>query len=300
MTGGWNPLRDIAESFRTGLRTLTAQPRHLVYAVMVHAGFLLALMLSFQWSTIMQPSAPQVDIIEATLVNEAEVQKQIDKLREAENRKREEEDRLRRQREEARQAQEARKHEEQRQAELKEQQARQAEEMRRREEQRLTEVKKQQEEARKKEEQRQAEAKKQEEEARKREEQRQTEVNRQEEAQRQRAEEQRAREAQEAAQRARREQTEIDRYVLGIQQQVTRNWNKPENWRKGQECTVRVSIIPGGDVVGVAIVRSCGDPLFDRSVDSAVRKASPLKVPPADNPLFDRFRELEFVFKPES
>jgi colicin import membrane protein len=100
-----------------------------------------------------------------------------------------------------------------------------------------------------------------------------------------------------AAERA-RQQTEVERYVRLIQQQVARAWIRPPNWA-GQQCMVRVHIIPGGDVIDVTMVRSCGDPVLDRSVESAVRRAAPLPVPPADSGLFDRFRELEFVFKPE-
>ncbi len=62
---------------------------------------------------------------------------------------------------------------------------------------------------------------------------------------------------------------------------------------------MRVNLIPGGDVIDVRIVRSCGDPVFDSSVERAVYRASPLPVPPADSGLFDRFRELEFVFNPQ-
>ena len=37
---------------------------------------------------------------------------------------------------------------------------------------------------------------------------------------------------------------------------------------------------------------------FDRSVLSAVRKASPLPMP-ADPALYEQFREIEFVFRPD-
>jgi colicin import membrane protein len=63
-------------------------------------------------------------------------------------------------------------------------------------------------------------------------------------------------------------------------------------------CTVAVQLIPGGAVMTARITRSSGDPIFDSSVEKAVLKASPLKLPP-DASLFDRFRDLEFVFSPE-
>jgi colicin import membrane protein len=292
-------LRDIAESLRAGLRDLTSQPRYLVYAVLVHVGFLLVLVLSLQWSTVLRPAAPEVSVIQATLVDQAELQRKADEVRQAEARRQAAEaERLRRQREEA---EAARAREEQREQEAKQRQEQaarqQAEETRKREEQRQAEARKQQEEARRREEQKAAEAK-QAEEARKREQQKAAEAKRQEEEARKRAEEQRAREAQAAAERA-REQTEMNKYVTAIQSKVSRNWNKPENWTRGVACTVRVNILPGGEVIAAEITRSCGDPLFDRSVESAVLKAHILPVPSASDPLFDRFRDLEFVFKPE-
>jgi colicin import membrane protein len=306
MTREWNPLHDLADSIRAQWQTLAAEPRYLAYAVLAHVGFLLLLIVGLHWSTVVRPSAP-LDVIQATLVDGAALQK----AREEQDRNRAQEaERLRQQRE-AQEAQERARHEE----EIRQRQEQAAEEARKREAQRLVEMKqreearkRQEQESRRREAQRQAEIKKQDEqrraeEARKQEEQRRAaEAKRQEEEKQRLAEEQRrqAQAAQEAAERARREQSEVDRYVNIIKQQVARNWNKPDNWKKGQECTVRVSLIPGGDVVGVTIVRCTGDPILDRSVDSAVRKASPLRVPPADNPLFDRFRELQFVFNPES
>ncbi len=301
---------DILSSLRNAFRFLAEEPRYLVYALLVHAGFLLIFVLSFEWTTKPFVSQPEVNVVQATVVDESAVQQEIDKLREAEARKQaEEEARLRRQREEAQRA---------------EQQRKQAEEARKREEQRLAETKRQEEQARRKiEEQRKAEVqrkveeerkaevqRKQAEEQRKVEEQRAAEQRKQEEARRVEeqkraaeaarvAEEQRRKDEQAAAERARREQSEVERYVEVIRQQVERNWNRPPKWTTGIRCTVRVNLIPGGDVVDVRIVRSCGDPLFDTSVEHAVRKASPLRVPPADTGLFDRFRELEFVFNPQ-
>ena len=79
---------------------------------------------------------------------------------------------------------------------------------------------------------------------------------------------------------------------------MSRNWAKPAGWRPGLQCTVRVRLVPGGEVVQVTIVRSCGNPVFDRSVEAAVHRASPLPIS-NDPELFEYFRELEFVFRPE-
>ena len=94
-------------------------------------------------------------------------------------------------------------------------------------------------------------------------------------------------------------QGEIDKHLALIRQKVTRNWLKPAGARKGLACTVRVQIIPGGEVVGVTIIKGSGNAIFDRSVESAVRKASPLPLP-RDPAVAARMREIDFEFIPEA
>lgn len=321
---GRSSIGELLSSLRGAFRFLVEEPRYLGYALLVHAGFLLIFVLSFEWTSKPVASQPEVNVVQAVVVDESAVRREMEQLQAAEARKRaEEEARLQRQRDEARraeqqrrQAEEARKREEQRLAETKRQeeqarrqaetQRKQAEEARKQEEQKLAEQRRQQEEAaRKAEEQRkQAEEARRQEEARLAELKRQEEARRAEEQRRQEeaarlAEEQRRRDEQAAAERARREQSEVERYVEVIRQRVERNWNKPANWTAGVRCTVRVNLIPGGDVIDVRIVRSCGDPVFDSSVERAVYRASPLPVPSPDSGLFDRFRELEFDFNPQ-
>ena len=82
-----------------------------------------------------------------------------------------------------------------------------------------------------------------------------------------------------------------------IAQAVQRNWIRPES-AKVAECVVRVTQIPGGEVIRVTpqANRCGGDSLFQRSVVKAVEDASPLPAPP--NPdVFDR--EIEFLFRPQ-
>ena len=57
-------------------------------------------------------------------------------------------------------------------------------------------------------------------------------------------------------------------------------------------------LIPGGEVTpgSVRVIRSSGNPAFDRSVVAAVYKASPLPVP--SGRLFEQFRNLGLNFKP--
>jgi colicin import membrane protein len=60
-----------------------------------------------------------------------------------------------------------------------------------------------------------------------------------------------------------------------------------------------VRLDPFGEVLEARIVRSSGNPLFDRSAEAAVKKASPLPVP-SDVTIYNRFfREFQFLFRPE-
>ena len=65
----------------------------------------------------------------------------------------------------------------------------------------------------------------------------------------------------------------------------------------GLVCTLRVTIIPGGEVGGVQVIKSSGDPTFDRQAENAVRKAAPLPFP-TEPRLMKRLRQFELDFDP--
>lgn len=93
-----------------------------------------------------------------------------------------------------------------------------------------------------------------------------------------------------------RNSDEMARYMLALQQKVVRNWAPPASARAGLECVVRVRQLQTGDVTSVNVVSCNGDEAVVRSIEAAVRKASPLPVP-ANPILFEP--DLRFVFKPE-
>ncbi len=95
-----------------------------------------------------------------------------------------------------------------------------------------------------------------------------------------------------------RAQSEIARFEALIRQKVERNWLRPAQSASGLSCVVRLRIAPGGEVLSAVIVRGSGDAAFDRSVEAAVLRASPLPVP-TDLSAFEHFRDLELKFKPE-
>ena len=85
-------------------------------------------------------------------------------------------------------------------------------------------------------------------------------------------------------------------YMADIRNKVERNWFR-QTGSQGNHCRVLIHQIPGGDVVDVRLTECDGDVAFQRSVEAAVRKASPLPKP-SDPEVFDR--EIEFVFEPNN
>jgi len=102
----------------------------------------------------------------------------------------------------------------------------------------------------------------------------------------------------EAAATAARAAELMDKYRTVIRQKVSRNWIKPAAVGQGKECIVRVRLVAGGEVINAEIIKSSGDAAFDRSVESAVYKAAPLPVP-SEADMFEYFRDIEFLFRPE-
>jgi len=108
-------------------------------------------------------------------------------------------------------------------------------------------------------------------------------------------EERQEEEARKQAERAARLQTQRQQYVMDITQKVENNWLRPVSTAAGQSCEVFVTQTMSGDVLDVKVQSCTSDNAFQRSVERAVRKASPLPRPP-DPELFDR--EIYFKFKP--
>jgi colicin import membrane protein len=88
----------------------------------------------------------------------------------------------------------------------------------------------------------------------------------------------------------------LDQYVRMIQDKIERNWTRPLSARSGLDCMVSVVQAPTGDVLGVVVTSCNGDEAVSRSIEAAVRLASPLPRPPNPN-LFER--NLNVRFRPE-
>jgi len=88
---------------------------------------------------------------------------------------------------------------------------------------------------------------------------------------------------------------EYIRYVNYMQATLKGNWA----WagpQRSLKALVRFSVKENGEIAGVKIVQSSGDPLYDESVIRAVKKSSPLTAPP-ENHRKD-FADVEYSFQP--
>ena len=86
-----------------------------------------------------------------------------------------------------------------------------------------------------------------------------------------------------------------------IQQAVVGRWARPPSARNGMVAVLEIALVPTGDVVGVAVLRSSGDNAFDRSAINAVERAGRFpEVSQIERALFERdFRRFQLIFKPD-
>lgn len=67
------------------------------------------------------------------------------------------------------------------------------------------------------------------------------------------------------------------RYAAAIQAAVTQSWNRPESASAGLRCTLRITQIPGGDVLSATVASPCNADAATRlSIEQAVMRAAPL------------------------
>ncbi|MEL7023745.1 MAG: cell envelope integrity protein TolA [Pseudomonadota bacterium] len=293
--------------------------------VVVHAAILLLVWTS--WSLRKEANEPVQTTISARLVADETTVRQIaepspptpvetpEPDRDAQ---RELDAELQRQAAEAREREAAAERERQareREAELKRQQEAEAARERQAEVKRQQEAEAERQRQAEAERQRQAEAKRQQEAEAER--QRQAELKRQQEAEAERQRQAELKRQQEAEAAARARQAELDaqlrdaleaeearagainagllqQYIEVIRQKVERNWNRPAGVPDGIRCEVAVRQLRNGEVVSVRVTDCAGGEVLIRSIETAVRRASPLP-PPKDASLFEA--NLRFPFR---
>lgn len=92
---------------------------------------------------------------------------------------------------------------------------------------------------------------------------------------------------------------EVDKYKAMIVNAISRRWILPENVDSSLSSQFRIRLAPDGAVLEVSLTRSSGDPILDRSAQTAIYKASPLPVP-SDPATFDLFRDISLTVRPEN
>jgi len=282
-------------------------PRAVMYAVLMHVGLLLLLVFSLDWTPdAVKPGTNkpiQAELVDMTRVREMEAQKKAEQQR-IEDQKRKQQQEKQRQAE----AQRNKKADQEKQRKLEAQRKKKAEQEKQRKAETERKKKAEQEQQRQAEAERkqQAEQEKQRKAEAERKKKAEQEKQRKAEALRQqrKAEALRQQQAEKALQAQLAEEASLARaksalseYIPYIQQKVQNSWRRPAGSPPGLRCVIQVKLIPGGEVVSAKVVQSSGDVLFDRSVETAVLKASPLPLP-ADPALAKHFREIDFIFNP--
>jgi len=243
---------------------LKNHPRAVLWAAIVHVVFLVMMGISFHFIDAPTVSSPEVKVVKAVLKDDSIAQKKLKKKLDAAKRKK---DRIEKKRKKALKI----KKEKKRIAELKKK--------------KLAKIK--------------AEKKRIE-----------VEHQKQLDAENKRIEEQKERQLREdnlkkeldeeqqrfAAERNARNKTIVDNQLGIIRNYIQQRWIKPASAKVGMLCIVKVIIIPSGDVMSVETIKSSGNSAYDDSVHRAVKKSSPLPLPPVELGLSNEFREITLRF----
>lgn len=91
---------------------------------------------------------------------------------------------------------------------------------------------------------------------------------------------------------------EVDKYKALIINAISRNWILPENADSNLLCKFHIRLAPDGTVLEATLIQGSGDPLLDRSAQTAINKASPLPVP-SDSETFNIIRDINLTVRPE-
>lgn len=105
----------------------------------------------------------------------------------------------------------------------------------------------------------------------------------------------------EAEKQAAEDAATVQSYLALIADKVERSWSRPASARNGMSVTLRIHLVPTGQVVTVDVLESSGNNAFDRSAVQAVKKADRFpELQDLPSRIFEQqFRSLRFVFTPE-
>jgi len=93
-------------------------------------------------------------------------------------------------------------------------------------------------------------------------------------------------------------QMAIQSWVDKIKAKILNRAIVPDTVPTGAEVAVEIHILPGGDVLDIAVTRSTS-PTYSAAIERAIRSAAPLPVPEPGSDLFPEFRDLNLNFRHE-
>ncbi|MFT6791800.1 MAG: colicin import membrane protein [Cellvibrionaceae bacterium] len=107
--------------------------------------------------------------------------------------------------------------------------------------------------------------------------------------------------AERLAQQAEEDAALAKSYSLLIKKRVESNWSRPPTARRDMETTLRIQLVPTGEVIDVLITKSSGNKAFDNSAIRAVKKARQFsKLQGMPTRVFEKnFRQFQLEFKPQ-
>ncbi len=102
-----------------------------------------------------------------------------------------------------------------------------------------------------------------------------------------------------AGQQASRQARQLAEYQDRIKSKIRSRIILPEGLTGNPEAVFAVVVLPTGEVVQVRLLHASGQPAYDAAVQRAIIKASPLPMPP-DPELAGQFRDLNLHFSPDT
>lgn len=91
--------------------------------------------------------------------------------------------------------------------------------------------------------------------------------------------------------------TQVGRYQDMIRSKIRRNIVMPPDVPETAKAEFKVTVLPGGDVMDVVLLKSSGNTAYDNAAERAIYKAQPLPLPD-DAGLQKMFRELRLTIRP--
>jgi colicin import membrane protein len=91
--------------------------------------------------------------------------------------------------------------------------------------------------------------------------------------------------------------TQVGRYQDMIRSKIRRNIVMPPDVPESAVAEFKVTVLPGGDVMDVELLKSSGNAAYDNAAERAIYKAQPLPLPD-DAGLQKMFRELRLTIRP--